>query len=317
MSGDGSTDNGSFSISGSSLKLAVSPDYETKNNYSVRIQTHDGTDTYEEAFTITVTDVNDAPSITSGETASFAENGTGTVYTAIGSDPDSGDTIAWSIDGTDASKFSIDSSTGDVTFNTSPDYENPSDDGTDNVYNITVTATDDGTLTATKDVVITVTNAYDVAPVISSGDSMSVEENTAATTTVYTAEGSDSDSGDAITWSISGTDASKFSINSSTGAMTFNTSPDYENPADDGGDNEYNITVTATDKGNFTDTKDVAIMVTNVNESAGDFVGRQRQRRGKHGDRHGGVYGYRKRPGFGRYDRMEHRRHGRVEVQHR
>jgi hypothetical protein len=38
-----------------------------------------------------------------------------------------------------------------------------------------------------------------------------------------------------------------FNINSSTGAVTFKTAPNYENPTDAGGNNVYDITVTASD----------------------------------------------------------------------
>ena len=42
------------------------------------------------AVAITVTNVNEAPTVTSAATANFAENGTGTVYTAAATDPDAG-----------------------------------------------------------------------------------------------------------------------------------------------------------------------------------------------------------------------------------
>ena len=57
VSGTGDTDNSSFSISDANLLTASSLDYETKNSYSIRIQTSDGTATYAEAFTLTVSDV--------------------------------------------------------------------------------------------------------------------------------------------------------------------------------------------------------------------------------------------------------------------
>ena len=48
------------------------------------------------AVAITVTNVNEAPTVTSGGSASFAENGTGTVYTATATDPDAGTTLTYS-----------------------------------------------------------------------------------------------------------------------------------------------------------------------------------------------------------------------------
>jgi subtilisin-like proprotein convertase family protein len=60
VSGTGSADNGAFNISGSSLRITASPNYEAKNSYSVRVRTTDqGGLLYEEAFTITINDVNE------------------------------------------------------------------------------------------------------------------------------------------------------------------------------------------------------------------------------------------------------------------
>ncbi len=61
VSGIGDTDNGSFTVSGTSLFTATTLDYETKSSYSIRIQTSDGTATYSKTFTISVTDVDEDP----------------------------------------------------------------------------------------------------------------------------------------------------------------------------------------------------------------------------------------------------------------
>ncbi|MEM0578842.1 hypothetical protein, partial [Flavobacterium polysaccharolyticum] len=61
VAGAGDTDNTSFLISGSDLKITASPDFETKSSYSVRVRTFDGTSTFEKAFTIFINDVNEAP----------------------------------------------------------------------------------------------------------------------------------------------------------------------------------------------------------------------------------------------------------------
>jgi gliding motility-associated-like protein len=58
--GTGSTDNASFTIDGTSLKTAAVFDFETKASYSVRVRVTDaGGLTFEQALTITVTDVNE------------------------------------------------------------------------------------------------------------------------------------------------------------------------------------------------------------------------------------------------------------------
>ncbi len=64
VAGAGDDDNASFAIEGDILKTVASFDYETKISYSIRVQTDDRNGgTLEKQFTITVTDVNDAPVI--------------------------------------------------------------------------------------------------------------------------------------------------------------------------------------------------------------------------------------------------------------
>jgi large repetitive protein len=213
-------------------------------------------------FTVNVANVNDAPVITSSNAASFAENATGTVYTAAATDPDSGTTLTYSISGTDASLFDINTTTGAVTFKSSPNYEAPTDAGGNNIYDVTV-GVSDGTITTSKDVAISVTNVNE-APTVTSAGTASFAEN--ATGTVYTAAATDPDAGTTLTYSISGSDVALFNINSTTGAVTFKSSPNYEAPGDIGGNNVYDVSVTASDGTNAA-TKAVAISVTNVNEA--------------------------------------------------
>ena len=59
VSGTGDTDNTSFSISGANLLTNTALDYETKNSYSILVQTSDNTATYTKTFTITVNDVDE------------------------------------------------------------------------------------------------------------------------------------------------------------------------------------------------------------------------------------------------------------------
>jgi gliding motility-associated-like protein len=52
-------DNSSFSISGANLQAAAVFDYETKNSYTILVETSDGTATYTKTFTISITDVDE------------------------------------------------------------------------------------------------------------------------------------------------------------------------------------------------------------------------------------------------------------------
>ncbi|HAZ95485.1 MAG TPA: hypothetical protein DCW94_07335, partial [Porticoccaceae bacterium] len=72
------------------------------------------------------------------------------------SDPEDG-TVTLSLAGTDASVMTL-SAAGDLTFNTVPDFEAPLDSDTDNVYNVSVVASDSVNETSYA-VAITVANA--------------------------------------------------------------------------------------------------------------------------------------------------------------
>ena len=64
VSGSGDTDNASFVLDGATLKTAASFDFETKSSYSIRIRTTDNgglNGAFEQALTINVTNVNEAP----------------------------------------------------------------------------------------------------------------------------------------------------------------------------------------------------------------------------------------------------------------
>ena len=69
------------------------------------------------------------------------------------------------------------------------------------------------------------------------------------------------------TYSITGgADAAKFSINSSTGALSFISAPNFEAPSDVGANNVYDVTVQVSD-GSLADTQAIAVTVTDVNEA--------------------------------------------------
>ena len=87
---------------------------------------------------------------------SYSENGTAAVATYAVTGAAQGATITWSLTGPDHDDFSI-SNSGVLTFSSSPDYEDPTDSNTDNVYQLTVNASD-STVTVPLDVTVTVTD---------------------------------------------------------------------------------------------------------------------------------------------------------------
>ena len=68
-----------------------------------------------------------------------------------------------------------------------------------------------------------------------------------------------------MTWHLSGVDSGAFTI-SETGVLTFNESPDYEDPADDDDDNVYQVTVVARDEQNNDRNLEVTVTVTNLTD---------------------------------------------------
>ena len=106
-------------------------------------------------------------------------------------------------------------------------------------------------------------------PVVTSGATgLTMAENTAAGTLVYTATATDTDAlganNTALTYSLKGADAALFNINATTGAVTFKASPDYDAPLDSGKNNTYDFTVVAADATGNKGTQAVSLAVTNV-----------------------------------------------------
>ncbi|MBC6426240.1 MAG: cadherin domain-containing protein [Ekhidna sp.] len=118
----------------------------------------------ESVVTITVTDVNDnAPVITSGATASVAENNSGTVLTVTAADADeTGETIMYRITrGADGNKFNIGVTSGALTFKKAPDFEASGSANNTNTYVVKVTASDGVNTSVAQTITVTVTNDPD------------------------------------------------------------------------------------------------------------------------------------------------------------
>jgi len=155
------------------LRFFVAPDFETPgdadgdNVYEVEIAVGDDGSPSEETpqlVSITLTDQNEAPSITSGASISVGENNTETGYVGTATDPDAGDGQTWSITGgADQVLFEIDSATGALSFLNAPDFETPADNDVDNTYVVQIAVTDDGGAYDIQSVSVTVANHAEAA----------------------------------------------------------------------------------------------------------------------------------------------------------
>lgn len=172
------------------------------------------------------------------------------------------------IGGADSSKFQIDAATGVLTFKTAPDFENPTDVGKNNVYDVIVQAENDIEVADHQTIAVTVTDLNEAPTITSNGGGSSASINVSENkTAVLTATATDPEKF-AATWSIvGGADRALFQINTKTGALTFKSAPDFETAKDSGKNNFYDVTIKATDAGGLSDTQTVSVKVTNVNDA--------------------------------------------------
>ena len=240
----------------------------TDSSYNLRIWARGSNNTYGSASgSLTATLDQTAPTITGPSSAtgatssvSVAENSTA-IHTFTANE-----SVTWSTSGTDSSFFSI-ASNGVLTI-TSRNFESPADNGSNNTYEVTVTATDAMGNAKTQAVTVTITNVNE-APTISTNSSNPTHSVTQAenSSTVITYTATDVDAGSSLSFAISGTDAADFSINSSTGVLQFAVTPDFEAPADSDTNNTYVVVITVSD-GGLSDTQELTITITNVNENS-------------------------------------------------
>ena len=265
----GGTDSASFSIVSTSgqLRTKAALDYESKSSYEVTVSVSDGNGGSDSiTVTINVTDVqeNRAPAFSSGTaTRSVAEDTAtgqdiGAAITATDAD---GDDLTYSLGGTDASSFSIVSTSGQLRTKSVLDYESKTQ------YEVTVSVSD-GSLEDTITVTINVTDVQENrAPAFSSNTATrSIAENTGSGQDIGAAITATDADGDDLTYSLGGTDSASFAIVSSSGQLQTKSALDYESKS------SYEVTVSVSD-GSLEDTITVTINVTDVAENSAPVFG--------------------------------------------
>jgi len=269
-------DNPTFDWSDDSLTksftITANPDTTVEGNESFVVWFYrDGVNTPQvtsSTFTLANDDAG-PPVFSSATNFNAAEN-----QTAAGTVAASGSGVQYSIvGGADQALFTLNASTGALTFNApNPNFEAPSDAGANGVYDLIVRA-EAGGATTDQNLTVTLTNVNEAITVVG-GDTVAanVNENTTA---VLMAAATDLDAGDSVSWSIAGgADGSLFQIDAS-GNLSFRTAPNREGahaPA-------YSVVIRATDSGGLSDTQQVNVTVDDVPEGAvitsnggGDFV---------------------------------------------
>ena len=259
------------------IKFKTMPDYEkprdsgSNNSINFSVKVSDGALVAVQEYSFDIVNRNEPPffdtTIPSINDIGNLEEGNTQIASISASDSDAQDSLTYSlinsVGAKDEGLISINKKTGVVSFKVSPDYEKPIDVGSDNSINFSVQVSD-GALIDVQEYSFAITNKNE-APVITT-TSFSISENNVI---VGAINASDVDSGTTLSYGLAagaGSDEQLFDINSTTGALVFKSRPDYETPKDNGGNNTYNISVTASD-GSIKTSKVIEITVQNVNEA--------------------------------------------------
>ena len=207
---------------------------------------------------------NTAPVFTDGTstTRTIAENTAAgiNIGTAITATDVNNDTLTYTLGGTDANVFSIESTTGQLKTRAALDYE------TKRTFTVTITVSDRNGGSDSITVTINVTDIDETprnrAPVFTDGVSTtrSVAENTAAGQNIGRTISATDPDGDTLRYNFSGTEAASFSIDRTTGQLRTRAALDYETKR------TYTVTITVSD-GSLTDTITVTINVTDVDDT--------------------------------------------------
>lgn len=264
-------DENLFSIDKKSVSFITPPDFENPtdangdNAYEVELIVTDGKFEVKMMVTITVTNYDETePVVTSPLAVDFAEHGTEIAYTLTVTDEEGENIDIVLIQTPDVYNFEM-RNDGEITFRSPPDFENPLDSDQDNNYEITMLVRD-GTYDVYVDIVITVTDVEETPPVISSASSVSYEEHTTGVVFIASATGTQS----GLTFSL-GRDNDESHFRLSDNEVFFIESPDYENPGDKDGNNQYIVELVANNvAGN--QSKMIVVTVININDVAPRIV---------------------------------------------
>ena len=156
-------------------------------------------------------------------------------------------TLAFSLTGPDAASFAI-SSGGVLTFASPPDYENPSDAGQDNVYDVIVAVSDGANGSDSQAISVAVSNINETPvtePADIDGAANAVTENAPAGIPVgITARAVDADGPDVISYALTSNPGGLFAIDAATGLVTVASAIDRETV---GAATSVEVTATSTD----------------------------------------------------------------------
>ena len=263
----GGADGSKFALSAdgvlafASTKDFENPDNDFENSYEVVVVVSDGDHRRETTLTVTLTDVNEAPTAEAGPNHFAVGPGEAVTLSGSGTDPDAGDTLsyAWTLTGSHVGTLT-NANAATATF-TAPTTVTEA-----TAFTFTLRVTDAAGLYGEDTVTVTVEPRS--GPVITSATSLTVPENQTA---VATLTATNSDKPDAnLTWSIpagaaGGADGGEFTL-SADGILAFASTQDFEDPDDADTNGIYAVTVEVSDD-TLTTTADLTVTLTNINEA--------------------------------------------------
>ena len=231
--------------------------------YRVRVRASDGRGVGRLDVVVTVTDLDEAPEIDGESNPNVREGSTRPVGTYTATDPEGKDVFWGALEGTDAVAFTLDER-GRLNFLSPPDHE------AQVRYEVTL-------------VVSECTPGYhhrhrphNQVPPSSSRSRTSTslrrswdrarsptKRKVRAGSGEYRASDPEGEN-TRFVWTLSGPDRNAFRVVD--GFLTFAAPPDFDDPADSLGNNEYSVTVEARDEKNRVGSLDVLVAVTNIND---------------------------------------------------
>ncbi|WP_425390281.1 cadherin domain-containing protein [Ekhidna sp.] len=257
-------DLGAFQIDANTAEVTVSDatplDFETNPTFEIIIAANDGELTSEATISVSLSDRNEAPSVTD---VSFTIDENSAIGTSLGtltsSDPENDDLTFSITTGNDLGAFQIDANTAEVTVSDAT----PLDFETNPTFEITIAA-NDGELTSEATISVSLSDRNEAPSV--TDVSFTIDENSAVGTSLGTLTSSDPENDD-LTFSITtGNDLGAFQIDANTAEVTVVDSEplDFETNSNF----EYIVEV---DDGEFTNTATISVSLNDINEAPSDI----------------------------------------------
>ena len=260
--------------------------FGVENKFEVIVRATDKTgNTSDQTVIINVNDVDELPPNIKGPSGN-AGDPTSTISIYENSKSihtfSANETVTWSItDGVDKDKFLIDESTGDLSFSSVPDYENPTDSNTNNDYVVKIRATDEVNHSSDQTVTITIEDLDDSSPLIRgpsgrSGDLTSKKTILETNLSYYAAQVHTFSANENVTWSIiGGADEHMFSFYKNSGELRFyySSSEPIENWRNNLLTNSYVVVIRATDSENNHSDQTLTISFSEVDEKVPSITG--------------------------------------------